>query len=128
MPPSIYEEKGLVEMTRLNIEDLDEETREKLGIAHLVEPTAPSSGIRYKKLKRKRPSPFHIREEQTLLLAKEGYSYKEIAFELGVSVASVKTFASRAIARAGGQTMLDAVIISLKKGYIGLYDVVNIRK
>ena len=113
-------------MTRIQAEDLPREVQERLGIAHLIEAKAPSPGIRYKKLKRpNKGSPFHLREEQTLILAKEGYSYKEIAQALGVSVASVKTFASRAIARAGGETMLDAVILSLKKGYIGLYDTVT---
>ena len=112
-------------MTRIKAEDLPREVQERLGIACLIEPTAPSPGIRYKRLKRKHPgSPFHLREEQTLILAKEGYCYKEIAQALGVTVASVKTYASRAIARAGGTTMLDAVILSLKKGYIGLYDTV----
>ncbi len=58
------------------------------------------------------------------MLAKEGYSYKEIASVLNLSLASIKTYASRAIARAGGTTMLDAVILALKKGYIDLYDTV----
>ena len=116
-------------MTRIHAEDLPQEVQKRLGIAHLIESTAPSPGIRYKKLKRpNRGSPFHLREEQTLILAKEGYCYKEIAQVLGVTVASVKTYASRAIARAGGLTMLDAVIISLKKGYIGLYDSVIINR
>lgn len=113
-------------MTRLHAEDLPVEVQEQLGIAHLIENKQPSPGIRYKKLRRThKGSPFHLREEQTLILAKEGYSYKEIASYLGVSVASVKTFASRAIARCDAQTMLEAVIIALKKGYINLFDTVG---
>ncbi|KKL71572.1 hypothetical protein LCGC14_2093580 [marine sediment metagenome] len=116
-------------MTHIKAEDLPQEVQERLGIARLIEGTAPSPGIRYKRLKRpNQGSPFHLREEQTLILAKEGYCYKEIAQALGVTVPSVKTYASRAIARAGGTTMLDAVILSLKKGYIGLYDTVIIHK
>lgn len=116
-------------MTRIRAEDLPVEVQKQLGIARLVENTDPSPTIRYKKLKdRGRTSPFHIREEQTLLLAKEGYSYKEIASALGVTVGSVKTYASRAIARAGCYNMLDAVITSLKKGWIGLYDTVQIQE
>lgn len=113
-------------MTHIQVEDLPKETQEKLGLAQLIENNQPSSGIRYKGLKRQhRGSPLHLREEQVLILAKEGYSYKEIAPKLGVSVSSVKTFASRAIARCGAQTMLGAVIIALKRGYISLYDVVQ---
>lgn len=113
-------------MTHIHAEDLPKEIQEKLGVAHLIENTQPSSGIRYKSLKREhRGSPLHLREEQVLILAKEDYSYKEIASKLGVSVSSVKTFASRAIARCNAQTMLGAVVIALKRGYISLYDVVQ---
>lgn len=115
-------------MTRVRAEDLPRDVQEQLGIAHLVENKQPSSGIRYKTLKRTHAgSPLNLREEQVLILAKEGYCYKEIAAILGVAVSSVKTFASRAIARCEGTTMLDAVILALKKGYINLFDTVQVR-
>lgn len=115
-------------MSGVHFEDLPEETQNRLGLAHLIENKRPSSGIRYKSLKRQHQgSPLHLREEQVVILAKEDYSYKEIASKLGVSVSSVKTFASRAIARCGAQTMLGAVIMALKKGYISLYDTVGVK-
>ncbi len=65
-------EEGRRMMTKVKAEDLPLELQERLGIASLIDGTAPSPGIRYKNSKRtKKGSPFHLREEQTLILAKE---------------------------------------------------------
>ena len=108
-------------MVSINAEDLLPETRERLGIAHLVDSKAPSHGIRYKK-NPKLSSPFTVREHQVLILAKDGLHYKQMAKRLRVSRGSIKAYASHAIAKTGGSNMLDAVIRSIKQGYIGLWD------
>lgn len=114
-------------MGSINLEDLPEETIERLGLGHLVSSQAPSSGTRYKSPdnRARLKSPLTYREEQVLILRKEGYSYKEIGGKLNLSLASVKTYASRATARLNAGNTLDAVIIALKKKYIGLWDSVQ---
>jgi len=106
------------------IDDLDPETIDRLGLGHLISDKAPSPGTRYRSPtdKARKGSPLSLREEQVLILIKEGYSYKEIAVKLSLSLASVKTYTSRAICRLGANNALDAVIITLKKKYIGLWD------
>lgn len=114
-------------MTRVKLEDLPEETVERLGLAHLINSKAPSPGTRYKSPNNRArlKSPLYLREEQVLILIKDGHSYKEICIKLNLSLASVKTYASRAIARLNANNALDAVIIALKKNYIGLWDSVQ---
>lgn len=63
-----------------------------------------------------------VREIEILTLFKEGYVYKEIAYKLNLTVATVKSDMRFILIKLDAVNSTHAVTLALKKGLIGLHD------
>ena len=61
-------------------------------------------------------TPLTYREKQILEKIRDGCQYKEIAEELGLSVATIKTYVRFCIAKLGARGSAHAVVLSIRQG------------
>ena len=107
------------------IEQLPQETIERLGLSSLVEPQTAKPRRKSSGLKRRDKIVIGLREEQVLILLKEGYKNEEIAAKLGIHIGTVKYYVRVAIFQLQAKSTLHAVILAIKQGLIGLWDTVG---
>ena len=58
------------------------------------------------------------REDEVMRLIAQGYSYKEIAVQLGISVKTVETYKARAVEKLGLSSRADIVRYAMQKGWL----------
>ncbi|MBA7568353.1 hypothetical protein ES708_10074 [subsurface metagenome] len=63
-------------------------------------------------------SPFTWREEEIIELLKYGYSYKEIAVKVHLSLRTVNEYARLILAKMRARSMLHAILKAIQEGYI----------
>jgi DNA-binding CsgD family transcriptional regulator len=68
------------------------------------------------------------RERDVLILAGRGFTNKEIADRLYISISAVRTFLNRACTKLGARKRADAVVLALKQGEISVGEITSLNE